>query len=109
MFAISFIATAQYALNEDLILNDPLLKTALVEIDLDNLLPEVSEIEDAPFDFNRADYLPLGFNPYAKISQPFFEIIIEEEDAPFDFDTKMYLPAGFDAFKGLVAQNKKSI
>ena len=109
MFAISFIATAQYSTNDDFNSNDSLLMAVLTDVNLDELIKVEAAIEDAPFDFNTKDYLPLGFNPYAKENEILFEQIIEEEDAPFDFDTSLYLPAGFDPLKGLVAEPKKTI
>ena len=57
-----------------------------------------SEEEDEAFDFDTADYLPIGFNAHLNIYDTIEEIAIVEEDEPFDFDTMAYLPKDFDAY-----------
>lgn len=110
MLAISFIATAQFSTSNDLNYQDTLVSNLYNDLIIETLPFEVVEEEDAPFDFNTNDYLPLGFNPYAKEETSIiYEVSVEEEDALFDFDTKKYLPKGFDPYKGLVKEQKSTI
>ena len=109
MLAISFIATAQLSKSKNLNYKDTLITSYYNDSIIESLPSVVVEEEDAPFDFNTKDYLPLGFNPYAKEQAPFkFEAIVEE-DAAFDFDTKKYLPKGFDPYKGLLTVEKSTL
>ena len=60
---------------------------------------EVIEEADEPFDFNTADYLPLGFDATMSFEEKYeimYEINFEETDEAFDFNTKDYLPVGFN-------------
>ena len=60
---------------------------------------EVVEEADEAFDFNVADYLPLGFDVNMTFEEKFeivYEINIEEADEAFDFNTSDYLPVGFE-------------
>ena len=61
---------------------------------------EVVEEADEAFDFNTADYLPLGFDANMTFEEKFeivYEINLEEADEAFDFNIADYLPLGFDA------------
>jgi hypothetical protein len=63
-------------------------------------LSDITEVaiteDDEPFDFNTADYLPIGFNVYP-ILEEIVEVEIIEEDEPFDFNMNEYLPKNFEA------------
>ena len=98
MLVIGLIATAQSLQSNHLDLrNNPMCESYCNDLD-ENLISEINE-EDAPFDFNTKDYLPVGFNPYATDRYgEIFEVSLEEEDTPFDFDTKEYLPVGFNPY-----------
>ncbi|MCB0458714.1 MAG: hypothetical protein R2821_09945 [Flavobacteriaceae bacterium] len=61
----------------------------------------VSVEEETPFEFNTADYLPLGFDPYKGMIEDESSLLIEEP-VKFDFDTKEYLPEGFDPYEGMI-------
>jgi len=100
ILVISIIANAQLSNSNDINLKDTVFGSLHIDLLIDSLPSEVAEEEDAPFDFNTKDYLPLGFNPNAtKEVLDLIEISIEEEDAEFDFDTKEYLPLGFNPNK----------
>jgi len=60
---------------------------------------EVVEEADEAFDFNIADYLPLGFDANMTFEEKFeivYEINLKEADEAFDFNTEDYLPVGFN-------------
>jgi hypothetical protein len=67
-------------------------------------LSDITEVaiteDDEPFDFNTADYLPVGFKVY-NLLEEIVEVEIIEEDEPFDFNTNDYLPSTFDAYVDL--------
>jgi len=68
------------------------LKTPTIEF------TEVVEEADEAFDFDTAEYLPIGFDAYVSFEEKYgleYEVIIEEADETFDFDTTAYLPVGF--------------
>jgi len=79
-------------------LNDTIAKEELKASKI--TIEEVAiEEEDEAFEFNTADYLPVGFDANRTIE---FEVVLEEEDAPFDFNTKDYLPIGFGLNKSIL-------
>ena len=53
--------------------------------------------KDTPFDFDTANYLPVGFNATLVLDASAYEAACIEEDAPFDFNTANHLPVGFNA------------
>ena len=58
----------------------------------------VVEEADEVFDFNTADYLPLGFDVNMTFEEKYeiiYETNFEETDEAFDFNTADYLPVGF--------------
>ena len=60
---------------------------------------EVVEEADEAFDFNIADYLPLGFDANMTFEEKYeivYEINLEEADEAFDFNTAEYLPVGYN-------------
>ena len=63
---------------------------------------EVVEEADEAFDFNIADYLPLGFDANMTFEEKYeimYETNFEEADEAFDFNTANYLPVGFNLDK----------
>ena len=63
---------------------------------------EVVEEADEAFDFNMADYLPLGFDANMTFEEKYeimYETNFEEADEAFDFNTANYLPVGFNLDK----------
>ncbi len=99
MLVIGLIATAQFSQSNQLDLNETSINNSNYDLIIESLTAEALEEEDAPFDFNTKDYLPLGFNPYDNNEYTYInEIFFEEEDAPFDFKTKDYLPIGFNPY-----------
>jgi hypothetical protein len=98
--AISIIATAQLSPINNIDIHNPIISRLNNDLLIESLPSETIEEEDATFNFNTIDYLPLGFNPY--INNNLFDIVefnIEEEDAPFDFNTNDFLPIGFNPNK----------
>lgn len=57
----------------------------------------IDEDSDFELDFDTADYLPEGFDPY-EIFVDLDAVIFLEEETLNDFDTKEYLPADFNAY-----------
>ncbi|MET1259086.1 hypothetical protein ABV409_07080 [Flagellimonas sp. DF-77] len=56
--------------------------------------------ETLELDFDTADFLPEGFDPYAN-EVPLESIqFIEEDEVELGFDTAKYLPEGFDPYRG---------
>jgi len=65
----------------------------------------VVEEADETFDFNIADYLPLGFDANMTFEEKYeitYEINLEEADEAFDFNTADYLPVGFNLNKNIL-------
>lgn len=100
MLVISLITIAQFSQNDQLNINK--LNINPTEPHENQIVFEVLEEEDAPFDFNTKDYLPMGFDAYQPIrTNEFFEVSEEELDEDFDFNRQLYLPKGFDPHKGM--------
>ncbi|MEM8763447.1 MAG: hypothetical protein AAGD88_06535 [Bacteroidota bacterium] len=97
--------TAQTLENELIPLNikavtEPTIEDSFV-LDLNTV--EYVEFDAMELDFDTADYLPEGFDPYQTYfdldSIPFVE---ENETLALGFDTKPYLPENFDAYSEVV-------
>ena len=106
LLAISFIASAQSSQSNHLSLETDQLGFFENDIQIEKFTAETIVEEDAPFEFDTQDYLPLGFNPntnnqYADI----YEVSIIEKDVPFEFNTKDYLPVGFDPYANIEYAN----
>jgi len=85
------------SLNDSIIIEDSKLPT--IEF------VEVVEEADETFDFNIADYLPLGFDANMTFEEKYeiaYEINLEEADEAFDFNTADYLPVGFNLNENLL-------
>ena len=77
--------------------------TLNIKIDIeDSKIPTIEfvvvvEEKDAPFDFDTAHYLPVGFNATLILDTAAYNVATIEEDAPFDFESANHLPIGFNA------------
>jgi len=60
--------------------------------------------EELELDFDTAQYLPEGFNPYAgmTISGDALGLIAVAEEIELGFNPKDYLPEGFNPYKGMI-------
>lgn len=71
---------------------------------------EVYELEEeVNLDFNTANYLPVGFEARAGLSEidwTGLKLVELEEEVEFDFEIKAYLPEGFDPYKGMNCTNE---